>query len=260
MSDCTDPNCPSGTCQTDQELARLRARVQELTAERDEWKQAAIWEKAQRPTDLDHIFIVKERDELAARLEDRQRDEVADHQRINDVRAELAAANARCAELEADRDWEKAQKDALRNAADRTFAKLTAENAALQETLDRAEEDRDLYKLELDAAEVVIERVTALADEWNNSNDSRWIHAEELLAALTPEGKPEPLPIGDPGWVPDDREVKFVVRMADAMGRLREELAEKVETLWVSDDFQQVLDNEERLSAVLFAIQSDEDD
>lgn len=76
-------------------LHAAEARVAELEAERDEWKQAAIWEKAQRPTDFDHIFIVRERDELLARLENRERERLEESRRFVEVRDRVTAAEAR---------------------------------------------------------------------------------------------------------------------------------------------------------------------
>lgn len=57
--------------------------------------------------------------------------------------------------------------------------------------------------------------------------------------------------------VPDDREVKFVVRMANALQHQCDELVEKVEELWASEDWL-AFDDEERLASVLWAIQHDD--
>lgn len=93
-------------------------------------------------------------------LSDRARKAATELGDKNDrLAAELAATNA-------DRDWEEAQKNALRKAADKHIA-------ALQETLDR---------------------VTALADEADRSerhiNGYGYVLLRDLRAALTPEGKP----------------------------------------------------------------------
>lgn len=131
------------------------------------------------------------------------------------VAGATAALQARCAELERD------VKNVTRWAMTRE-----SERDALQATLDRAEEDRDLYKLELDAADAVIDRVTARVHSLANGgslhggpqlrwtvadirdelrtivtcncdlgvNPNRFNHADDCpvavsRAALTPEGK-----------------------------------------------------------------------
>lgn len=77
------------------------------------------------------------------------------------------------------------------------FERVVAERIEARDERDRLAEESDLYKLELDAADAVIERVKALADEWaddypgacaacNRTPDEWW---RELRAALA---DPEP--------------------------------------------------------------------